>query len=89
MTIGTLKEGEPHPQAHNALAFVKEWIVAEGVQRVMMLQESMASCAIEGNRSGEVCGETLSRILHGQPVSDRYVLGLAWFLHEMDLQTKN
>lgn len=26
----------------------------------------------------EVCGETLRRIREGEPVSDRYVLGLAW-----------
>lgn len=73
----TLKEGEPHPMAHNALAYVEEKML-DG--NVFMLQESLASCAIEGNRTAEICGGTLNRILNGEPVSDRYVFGLAWFL---------
>jgi hypothetical protein len=43
-----------------------------------MWLEAFSSCAIEGNRLGAVCVETLRRILSGEPVSDRYVLGLAW-----------
>lgn len=81
-TRGTLKQGEVHPMAHNAMAYIRAFI-ATGPDNVLMLQEAMASCAIEGNRAAEVCGETLQRLLTGQPVSDRYLLGLAWFILEM------
>jgi len=36
------------------------------------------SCAIESNRLAEVCSGTLHRLMTQQPVSDRYILGLAW-----------
>jgi len=86
MTRGELKEGEPHPMAQDALTYVKTWIHKGGMKEVAMLRESFASCAIEGNRVGEICGETFDRIMTGQPVSDRYLLGLAWFLRNMEEQ---
>jgi hypothetical protein len=51
-------------------------------EELYVLLEALSSCAIEGNRVGEICGETLRRFLHGEGVSDRYVLGLAWFVRE-------
>ena len=79
MDRGTLREGEPHPSAKMAL----RWIMARQGS-LGMAQEALSSCAIEGNRSAEICSETLRRLLNGKPVSDRYLLGLAWFLLEMD-----
>ena len=73
---GTLNEGEPHPAAHMA----HEYIVKLSPATLAMLQESFASCAIEGNRLAEVCGETLRRLLNSEPVSDRYVMGLYAFV---------
>jgi hypothetical protein len=52
-----------------------------------MYLESYSSCAIEGNRLAEICAETLDRLIHGQPVSDRYILGLAWNLRDMEENT--
>lgn len=52
--------------------------------RQSTLMESFSSCAIEGNRFAEVCGETLRRVMQREPVSDRYVLGLAWAIHGME-----
>lgn len=77
---GTLKSGEPHPSAFSA----KDYIVGLGIPKLSMYLEAYASCAIEGNRSAEICCETLDRMLKGQPVSDRYVLGLAWSLKTME-----
>ena len=81
ITSGTLEIGEVHPSAHNAFEFIKEYLLEN--KDLFTLKESLASCAISGNRLAEVCGETLNRIYEGKPVSDRYVLGLAWFLKEM------
>lgn len=77
---GTLDPKEPHPSAHNALDYIKEIPYEE----LVMYLEAYSSCAIEGNRLGEICSETLNRILKGEPVSDRYVLGLAWSLRNME-----
>jgi hypothetical protein len=68
-----LEMNEPHPAAFNASAFIMTFNRNE----LAMWQESFSSCAIEGNRVGEICGETLRRLLAGEPVSDRYVMGLA------------
>ena len=77
---GTLNEGEPHP----ACDMAKKYISALGLAKLMMYQESFSSCAIEGNRLGEICGETLHRLMAGEPVSDRYLLGLYCSIKEME-----
>lgn len=77
-----LAPGEPHPSAREALNYLQGLPVAE----LMRTMEAMASCAIEGNRLAEVCVGTLDRLLTGKPVSDRYVLGLAWSIKAMDEQ---
>jgi len=76
---GTLEPTEWHPAADSALRFIK----SHGIQELSMLLESYSSCAIEGNRLAEVCAETLDRAMSGKPVSDRYLLGLAWNMKEM------
>ena len=71
---GTLIVGESHPAATEAMAYLREM----GLKDLMKWQEAFSSCAIEGNRLGEVCSETLRRLMRNEPVSDRYLLGLAW-----------
>lgn len=71
---GTLNVGEVHPSSYAAM----KWIRTIPAPELMQWMEAFASDAIEGNRLSEICGETLHRILQGEPVSDRYVLGLAW-----------
>ena len=79
---GTLKEGEAHPSSYSALEFIK----AMPFEELCKWRESLASCAIEGNRSAEVCHATLERLLENQPVSDRYLLGLAWMIFRKNLK---
>jgi len=75
-----LAPGEPHPSAVAAMEYIKT------IPKFQLMQnmEAMASCAIEGNRLGEVCAGTIDRLLTGQTVSDRYLLGLAWMLKYME-----
>lgn len=82
---GTLKPTEPHPAAFMARQYIRTipW------QELLLKKEALASCAIEGNRLAEVCLSTLNRLLNGHPVSDRYLLGLAWFLREGESEWKN
>ena len=62
--------------APNALAYIKANMTAMHV-------EALASTAIEGNKTAELCLSTYNRIQKGEPISDRYVLGLAWFVKEL------
>jgi len=72
----TLEIGEPHPMAHNALLYIK-------VNMSLLDVEALASTALAGNRTAEICLSTYNRLLANKSVSDRYVLGLAWFLKEL------
>lgn len=71
---GTLNATEAHPAAYGAREYLMG--IASDLPR---WQEAFASCALSGdNRLAEICSETLGRLLNGEPVSDRYLLGLAW-----------
>ena len=79
--IGTIKEGEYHPAADSAMRYVQERMADP---RWLIWCESFASTALSGNRLAEICHSTIERLHSGKPVSDRYVLGLAWTLKEME-----
>lgn len=81
---GTLAPTEPHPASTSALNYLLEL----RYEKLLTYREAMASCAIEGNRLGEVCVETINRILSSKPVSDRYLLGLAWAIKEFESNAK-
>lgn len=81
--IGTLEPGEIHPAAHEAFKWVKNYILEQGAD-IFKLLEAFASCALSGNRSADICGETLRRIMNGESVSDRYLMGLCLTLKEME-----
>lgn len=76
--IGTLRIGEKHPNAFTAMEYIKEFL---STSNPFIFQESLASSALSGNRTAEICSETLRRILNKEPVSDRYLMGLAWFIY--------
>ena len=78
--VGTLALGEPHPSSHAAYKYVSRWLA---VNNGFHMVEALATSGIAGNRTAQVCGETLRRFVVGEPLSDRYLLGLAWFLFEM------
>lgn len=76
--MANLKTGEYHPAASSAMAYIKSL----SFEDLAIWQESFASNAIAGNRLAEICSETLRRILTNEPVSDRYLLGLAWMIKQ-------
>lgn len=71
---GELGSKEPHPAAWSA----QDWLRSLSLVELAEWKKSISSTAIEDNRLGEVCGETLDRLTAGKLVSDRYLLGLAW-----------
>jgi hypothetical protein len=86
----TLGPTEYHPAADSAMAWLKGYIV-QHPHEYLMHKEALASSALAGNRLAEICLSTMNRLAKSEPVSDRYLLGLAWTimkLHnndEMDL----
>lgn len=79
MAEHTLNENEPHPAAELARVWFNEW-KKKNPERYIMVRESIASSSLSGNRMAEICNSTLNRIENGQQISDRYLLGLCWFL---------
>lgn len=82
-TDGTLAIGEYHPAADSAMAYIRKFVVDDYI-KFSRVQESFASATLSGNRLAEICVETLLRIVNGEGVSDRYLLGLAWTLKSME-----
>lgn len=77
----TLNVGEFHPSSSSAMAYVKAKLFDP---EFFFTKEAIASNAMSGSRHCELCFDTLTRIENNEPVSDRYLLGLAWFLKELD-----
>lgn len=84
MPNDTLETGEPHPSSENAMRY----ILSIPPDRLMKYLEALSSTAIEGNRLGEICSGTLNRLIKSEPVSDRYLLGLAWAIRNMEENLK-
>jgi hypothetical protein len=82
---GHLNPEEPHPAAYSAA----KYILSLGVEKLSVYMAAFSSCAIEDNRLGEICAETLSRLLKGKAVSDRYLLGLVWTIKTMEEENAN
>jgi len=78
LTNGTLEATEAHPAAQDALRYLRTL----GNKKLSMWVEAFASTAISGNRNAEICLATLRRLLSGETVSDRYLLGLAWTIRQ-------
>ncbi len=76
--MSELNPGEPHPSSIPAFEYVKQMMISKP-----HLVESIASTALSGNRTAEICLSTIRRIQSGDTVSDRYVLGLAWMMKEI------
>lgn len=83
-STGTLGDGEPHPAAFDAKEWIQEYVRRNEPGTLPGLLEAFCSVGLSGNRLAECCGETLRRLIHGEPVSDRYVLGLAWTMRNME-----
>ena len=77
----TLQEKEAHPSAYNAMDWFRKWKLEKGI-KYLQIREDIASTALSGIRLAEICNSTLDRLDSGEPVSDRYLLGLCWFLRD-------
>ena len=81
---GVLGKDEPHPCALHAFEYLRS--IPE--KELLAWQESLARCATPGNRTAEVCLDTLRRFLESRPLTDRYLLGLAWMIRNNEKEIK-
>jgi len=82
---GTLKVGEPHPSALKAYQYLQ----AFEHFKLMNYLGAFSSCALSDNRPAEICAETFNRFIKREPISDRYLLGLAWAIRDMEEEDLN
>lgn len=75
----TLKDDEFHTSAADAMEWLREYQFKD-FHEWMQMQEAIASSALAGNRLSKILMSTVNRLDKGEPVSDRYLLGLCWFL---------
>lgn len=80
----TLNLTEPHPAAEDARVWLMRYVRRHPANKLHMLLEAFASTGMSGNRLAEICSGTLSRLLKGEPISDRYLLGLVWTIRSME-----
>lgn len=75
----TLEPGEIHPSTYFAIDYIKK--CQKGDDWIHILY---ALSTLTNNRTASICLGTLQRLSDGLPVSDRYLMGLAWLLHEIN-----
>lgn len=79
--IDSLKEGEVHPAAYEALDYIKNYI--SDSKRFFKIKESLSSCSLAGNRAAKIYCGTLHRLINHEPIGEIYILGLAFFLSKI------
>lgn len=72
----TLELSEPHPACRIAMDYIQG--------RVGKYSEAIYSTALSGNRMAEIAAGTLRRLENKEPVSDRYLMGLACFIYGLE-----
>lgn len=80
--LGTIQDGEYHPAADDAMIWFKTFVM-KNAKQYLIIKEAIHSSALSGNRLGEICSATIERLRKGEPVSDRYLLGLCWTIQRL------
>lgn len=83
MNEASIAEGEYHPAADDAMSWLTVYRNHHPDSYAVHV-EALASTALSGNRTAELCMSTIRRLDRGDPVSDRYLLGLTWMLRRLD-----
>ena len=73
----TIGADEFHPAARSAYRWLKGFMVSNPDDYIRT-RTALSMAAESGNRQAQICMGTIHRMQHSEPVSDRYLLGLAW-----------
>jgi hypothetical protein len=74
---GEIRAEEFHPAARSAYRWLKGFMVSNNLDYVLY-RTALSIAAESGNRQAQICMGTIRRLQRGEPVSDRYLLGLVW-----------
>jgi hypothetical protein len=80
MLKGMLKEGECHP----AVGYAMKYLQSLGIDKKYRYLEAFNSNKLGDNRVSAVCSETLIRYLKSEDITDKYILGLAWCIRDLE-----
>lgn len=83
IAVNDLRPDEAHPAAQDAYGWLLSFLRQSDLEAFTWI-ETFGALALSGNRLAEVCLSTLRRLVDGNPVSDRYLLGLAWTLRTVE-----
>jgi hypothetical protein len=72
-----IRAEEFHPAARSAYCWLKGFTISNP-EDYMRYRTALSIAAETGNRQAQICMGTIRRPQDSQPVSDRYLLGLAW-----------
>lgn len=72
-----IRPGEFHPAARQAYRWLKGFMITNR-EDYEKYRTELSRGAETGNRQARICVGTIRRLQEGEPVSDRYLLGLAW-----------
>lgn len=80
---GTIFSGEYHPSADSAMRWFKKFVREQPEEYARCKMAILMAADNPKNRLAIICRATIERLAAGAPVSDRYLLGLTWFLKEL------
>lgn len=77
-----IPETSHHPSADDAMRWLKQFMTGNP-KKYLMIKEAIYSTALSGDDLANYCVGTIERLAASEPVSDRYLLGLAWLVRSM------
>jgi hypothetical protein len=77
-----IRSDEFHPAARSAYRWLKGFMVTNP-EEYSQYRLAIEIAAIDGNRQAQICWGTIQRLKDGRPISDRYLMGLAWTILHM------
>lgn len=78
----TIPETSHHPSADDAMNWLQTFMLNRP-DEYLQIKEAIYSTALAGNPMANYCVGTIERLAASEPVSDRYLLGLAWLVRDM------
>jgi hypothetical protein len=84
----TIQDGEYHPIADDAMHWLRQFMLTQP-HEYAIIKESIYSTALSGHRASELCASTITRLANSEPVSDRYLLALAWLVRSLAEKEKS
>lgn len=77
----SLSESETHPAAEMAMEWFRDY-QANCTEQWLAARGGIVTAAASGDSPARIMLSTIARLENGDPVSDRYLLGLCWVLRD-------